>query len=139
MFVDIGVGDDQRVLDDGPRADRKQPVEAAIEGDVGDDRHQYGWQHGDDREQANDLDMQPSGGPASAARLNHLPHLAGNNAQQQQDGRAVNQKERDDDLVGGRNGRQPGQDNKGQEGRQQRKANSKRREQPAQRPAGRLG
>ena len=70
------------------RRAREQPVEAAVDGDVGDDRHQHRRQHRDDRKQADDLDVQPCRGPAAAPGLNHLPDLADDDPDQQQDGRA---------------------------------------------------
>ena len=67
VLLHVGARDDQRVLDHLARRTREQPVEAAIDGDVGDDRHQHRRQHRDDREQADDLDMQPRRRPCPAA------------------------------------------------------------------------
>ena len=131
VLVQIGVGDDQRVLDHLARRAGKQPVEAAIDGDVGDDRHQHRRQHRDDREQADDLDVQPRRRPAAAPGLHHLPDFADDDADQQQDGRGIDQQERTDDLAGRLDRRQAGQHHEGQEGRQQRQADGKRRQPPA--------
>ena len=94
----IGAGDDQRVLDRLARRAGKQPVEAAVDGHVGDDRHQHRRQHRDDREQADDLDMQPGRRPAAAPGLHQLPDFADDDADQQQDGGAalISMKEYDD-------------------------------------------
>ena len=53
-----------------------------------------GRQHRDDREQADDLDMQPRRRPAAPAGLDDLPDLAADDADQQQDGRRIDQQER---------------------------------------------
>ena len=49
---------------------RERPVEAAVDGQVSDDRHQHRRQHRKDREQTDDLKVQPGrdGGPAASAR-----------------------------------------------------------------------
>ena len=47
MLAQVGVGDDQRVLDDLLGRTREQAVEAAIDGDVGHDRDQNRRQHRD--------------------------------------------------------------------------------------------
>ncbi len=88
MFVHVGARNGQRVLDHLARRPGKQPIEAAIDGHVGDDRHQHGRQHRDDGKQADDLDVQPCRRPAAAAGLHHLPDFADDDADQQQDGRA---------------------------------------------------
>ena len=95
----IGPRDDQRVLDHLPRRPRKQPVEAAVDGDVGDDRDQHRRQHRNHREQADDLDVQPCRRLATAPRLNHLPDLADDDGNQQQDGRGIDQQEGVDDVA----------------------------------------
>ena len=93
MLVGIGTGYDQGILDDLARRPREQPVEAAVDGDVGDNGHQHRRQYGDDRKQADDLNVKPCRGPAAAPGLNHLPDLAGDDSDQQQDGRRVDQQE----------------------------------------------
>ncbi len=63
------------------RQAREQPVEAAIDGYVGDDRDQHrAGTYGDNGEQADDLDMQPGRRPAASPRLNHQPDLADDDA-----------------------------------------------------------
>ena len=102
MLVNIGIGHDQRILDHRPGANGEQSIEAAIERDVGHDRHQHGWQHRDDREQTDNLNVQTGCRPAAPPGLNHLPDFTGDNRQQEQDGGAVNQQEGDNDVVGWR-------------------------------------
>ena len=139
MLVDISIGHDQRVLDHRAGAHREQAIEAAVDGDVGDDRHQDGRQHRDDGKQADDLDVKPRGGPAAPTGLDHLPHFAGDDPQQHQHGGAVDEKERDDDLVGRLDRRQAREHHEGQERRQQGETDRERSQKAAQRPAGRLG
>ena len=122
VIAQIGLGDDQRILDGRARAGRKQPVEAAIERDAGYDRHQDRRRRGDDREQADDAHVQPRGRAPGTARLHHLPDFAHDDAEQQQHRRRVHQQQRDDDVVSRRNRRQVGQNDEGGEGRQQRQA-----------------
>ena len=98
--------------------------------DVGDDRHQHRRQHRDDREQADDLDVQPRRRPAAPPGLHHLPDFADDDADQQQDGRRIDQQEGIDDLARRLDRGQAGQHHEGQEGRQQRERDRKRR-QPA--------
>ena len=87
VLVQVGAATISEFWITSARRTRKQPVEAAVDGDVGDDRHQHRRQHRDHREQADDLDMQPRRRAAAAAGLNHLPDLADDDADQQQDGR----------------------------------------------------
>ncbi len=58
VFVDISVGDDQRLLDHGARARREETVEAAVERGRSDDGDEDGRHRGDHGEQADDLDVQ---------------------------------------------------------------------------------
>ena len=95
VLLQIGVGDDQRILDDGAGARREQPVEAAVERDARDHRHQDGRHRGDHREQADDLHVQAGSRAAAPARLDHQPDLAGDDAEQQEHGCGVDQEQRD--------------------------------------------
>ncbi len=116
LVLQIGVGDDQRVLDDRPRAGREQPVEAAIEGDAGDQRDKNGRNGGDHREQRDDADVQPRRGPAAAARLHHQPDLAADDAEQQEHRQRVGEQQRDHDRVGRRDRCEIGQHHEGRKG-----------------------
>ena len=127
MFVGVGPGNDQRILHHLARRTREQPVQATVDGHVGDDRDQYRRKHGDDREQADDLDVQPCRSPATPPRLNHQPDFADDDADQQQDGRRIDQQERIDHLAGWLDRRQAAQHHEGQECRQQRDRDRKRR------------
>ncbi len=100
VFLHIGARNAQRVLDHLARRARKQPIEAAIDGHVGDDRHQHRRQHRDDGKQADNLNVQPRRRPAAAAGLHHLPDFADDDADQHQDGRRIDQHERNDDFAG---------------------------------------
>ena len=71
VLADIGVGDDQRLLDHGARARREETVEAAIERGAGDHGDEDGRNGGDHGEQADDLHVQPRAGRAAPARLDH--------------------------------------------------------------------
>jgi hypothetical protein len=82
VFVGVGARDDQRVLHHLARRPREQPIETAIDGHVGHDRHQHRRQHGDDGEQADNLDMQPCRCPAAPPGLNHQPDLAADDPNQ---------------------------------------------------------
>lgn len=70
--------------------------------------------------------MQARGGAATAASLNDLPDLAGDDRQQQQDRGAINQEEGDDDFVGRCDRGQSGQHHEGQECREERQADGER-------------
>ena len=126
VFLQIGVGDDQRVLDDGAGSRGEQPVEAAVERDARHHRHQDCGHRRDHGEQADDLDVQPRRGAAAPAGLHHQPHLVGDDADQQEHGQRVDQKKRDDDRMRGRDRRQIGQHDEGCEGRQHRKHRGER-------------
>ena len=136
VIAQIGFRHDQRILDCGARAGGEQPVEAAIERHAGDDRDQDRRRRGDDGEQSDDAHMQPRGGPPGAAGLHHLPHFAHDDAEQQQHRRRVREQQRDDDVVGRRNRRQVGENDEGDEGRQQRQTDRDRPEHPRFAPLG---
>ena len=75
VLVQIGAGNVRGVLDDRLGAGRKQPVEAPVERDVGDEGNQDGRQHRNDRKQRDDLHVQPRGRPALPSGLHNLPDL----------------------------------------------------------------
>ena len=118
MFVGVGAGDDERILDHLARRAGEQPVEAAVDGDVGNDGYQHRRQHRDHRKQADDLDMQPCRRPPAPPRLHHLPDFADDDGYQQQDGRGIDQEERIDDVAGRFDRRQAAEHHEGQERRQ---------------------
>ena len=120
VLADIGVGNDQRVFDQRMRLLREQPVEPAVERDACHHRHQDRRRGGDDRKQGNDPHVQPRSGPATAAGLEHPPHLPANQSDQERDGHRIGEEKRDHDLMGRSNRREPGQHHEGREGRQQR-------------------
>ncbi|GCC48746.1 hypothetical protein chiPu_0032658, partial [Chiloscyllium punctatum] len=128
----------QRVLDHLLGGAREQPVEAALDRDVGDDRHQHGGQHRDHREQADDLDVQPRRRPAPPPRLHHLPDFPDNDADQQQDRAGIDQQEGADHLGRRLDRGQAGQHHEGEEGGQQRDGHGERRQPAPQRKAPRL-
>ena len=97
VLAHIGVGDDQRILDQRLGLPREQPVEPAIERDARHHRHQDRRDRGDDREQADDAHMQPRGRPSPPAGLHDAPDLP----------RADRDQERDGDRVGERAARPP--------------------------------
>ena len=59
LLAQIGLRDDQRVLDHPFGLFGEQPVEPAIEGHAGDDGHQDRRYRRDDRKQRDDAHMQP--------------------------------------------------------------------------------
>jgi hypothetical protein len=134
VFVEIGAGDDQGVLDRRLGRSGKQPVETAIDGDVGDDRHQHRRQHRDHRKQADDLNVQPGRGAPATARLHQLPDFADDDADQQQNGGGIDQQERHHHVAGGLDRGQARKHHEGETGRQQREADRERRHQAAQGP-----
>ena len=94
-------------------------------------RDEDGRHRRDHREQRDDPDVQPRRGAAAPAGLHHEPDLAGDDAEQQEDGERVDQQQRDDDLMGRRDRRQVGKHHEGRKGRQQRKAEPRRDRAPA--------
>ena len=66
VFVQIGPRNTLRILDHLACRAGKQPVEAAFDRNVGDDRHEHGRQHRHDREQADHLNVEPCRGPVTA-------------------------------------------------------------------------
>ena len=100
VLAHIGVGHDQRVLDQRMGLLREQPVEAAVERDAGDHRHQDGGHRGDDGEQGDDAHVQSRRRAAAPPRLHHPPHLARNDEDEQEHGAGVDGEEKDHDLVG---------------------------------------
>ena len=139
VLLHVRICDIQRVLDHLPRRSGKQPVQPAIDGHVRHDGYQYRRYYRDDREQADDLDVQPGSRPAATTCLDNLPDLPDDDGHQQQDRCRVDQKEGNNDRAGRRDRRQAGQDDKGQEGRKQRQANRDRRQQATERPTALLG
>ena len=126
----IGVGHDQRLLDHGARARREETVEAAVERRGGDDGDENGGHRGDDREQADDLHMQPRAGAAAPARLDDNPDFAPDDGEQQKPGDGVAEQQLDDHLVDRRDRRQAGEHQEGGGGRQQRDADGDRPDEP---------
>ena len=57
VFIGVGARNDQGIFDHRPGRPRKQPVKAAVDGDIGNDGDQHGRQDRNDREQADDLDV----------------------------------------------------------------------------------
>ena len=76
VLAHIGVGDDQRVLDQRLRLLREQAVEAAVERHARDDGDQDRRDRGNDGEQRHDAHMQPRRRAPAPARLHHPPDLA---------------------------------------------------------------
>ena len=130
MLAHIGVGHDQRLLDHGAGAGREETVEAAVERGRGDDGDQNGRHRGDDREQADDLDVQPRAGAAAPARLDDDPDFAPDDAEQQKPGHGVAEQQLDDDLVDRGDRGQAGKHQEGGGGRQQRDADRDGADQP---------
>ena len=139
VIVQIGFGDDQRVLDRRAGAGREQAVEAAVERDAGHDRHQDRGRRGDEREQADDAHVQPRRGAAGAPRLHHLPDLANDDGDQQDHRRRIGEQQADHDVMGRGDGGQIGEDDEGDEGRQQRQADGDRPEHARLAPPRRRG
>ncbi|MGY4454125.1 hypothetical protein ACVWZR_008785 [Bradyrhizobium sp. i1.3.1] len=125
VVLHVGARDRQRILDHLLGRAGEQPVEAALDGDVGDDGDQHRRQHRHDREQADDLDMEARRRPAPPPRQDQLPELADDDANQQQDRGRIDQIEGADHLRRRLDPRETGQDQEGQEGRQQRHRHSK--------------
>ena len=73
-----------------------------------------------------DAHVQACRGAARAARLHHLPDLAGDDADQQQHRRRVGEQQRHHDVVGRQDRREIGEHDEGEEGRQQREADRDR-------------
>ena len=119
VFADIGVGNDQRVFDQGVRLLGEQPVEPAVERDTCHHRHQDRRCGRNDGKQSNDPHVQPRSGPATAASLEHPPHLPANQSDQERDGHRIGEEKRDHDLMGRSNRREPRQHHERREGRQQ--------------------
>ncbi len=130
VIAQIGFRHDQRILDRRAGARGEKPVEAAVERDAGDNRHQDRGRGGDDGEHADDAHMQPRGGPSGAASLHHLPDFPYDDTEQQNHGDRVRQQQRHHDVMGGRNRREIGEDDEGGKGRQQRKSDRDRTEHP---------
>ena len=129
VLADIGVGDDEGVLHHraGPR--REQPVEAAVERHARDDGDENRRQGGDDREQGDDLDVEACRRPAPPPRLENMPDLAADDAEQQQDRERVHPEQGDDHVVGGLDRGEAGEHDEGRAGRQQRHADGRRPDQ----------
>ena len=69
LLAHIGVGDDQRILDERLSLLREQPVETAVERHAGDHGDQHRGNRGDDGEQGDDAHMQPCRRAPAAPRL----------------------------------------------------------------------
>ncbi len=129
VLADIGVRHDERVLHHRAGAGRKQLVEAAVERHARDHRDQDGRQRGDDREQRDDLDMEPGRRPAPSPRLDDVPDLAPDDAEEQQHRERIHAEQRDDDIIGRIDRGQAGENDEGRECRKQRHADRRRSEQ----------
>ncbi|MEY9184764.1 hypothetical protein ABIA41_006199 [Bradyrhizobium sp. USDA 313] len=134
VVLHIGPRDRQRILDHLLGRAGEQPVEAALDGNVGDDGDQHCRQHRDDREQADDLDMEARRRSAPPPRQDQLPEFPDDDPHQEQDRRSVDQVERADDLGRRLDPGKSGQDQEGQEGRQQRQRHGKGCEPAPHRP-----
>jgi hypothetical protein len=77
------------LLDHGARARGEIAIEAAVERRRRDHGDENGRHRGDDREQADDLDVKARAGAATAARLNDDKNFASDNAEQKQPGDGV--------------------------------------------------
>ena len=99
MLAHIGVRDDERVLHHRAGARREQPVEAAIERHARDDRDEDRRQRGDDRKQRDDLDVEAGRRPPPPPRLEMMPDLAADDAEQQQHRERVHPEQGDDHIV----------------------------------------
>ena len=120
VIAQIGLRDDQRIFDGRMRACRKQPVEPAVECHAGDDRHQDRRRGGDEREQSDDAHMQARGGAPGAASVHHLPNLAHDDAEQNQHRHRIRQQQGNHHIMGGQDRRQVGENDEGDERREQR-------------------
>ena len=130
LLAHISVGDDQRVLDERLRLLREQPVEAAVERHACNDGYQHRRNRSDNREQGNDAHVKSRRGAPAAPRLHNTPDLARNDHNEQKDRDRVGQEERDHDLMGRRDRREPGQHEEGDQRRQQRERNGREAKRP---------
>jgi hypothetical protein len=124
----VDIGHRLGVVDQVAR--RQHQVDAVIERDAADQGDQDRGRRRDDREQADDADMEPRARPAAAAALHHRPDLAQDDAEQEQHGDCVDAEQADDDLVARRDRRQSGQHHEGGERRQERQHNHQRADEP---------
>ena len=129
VLADISVGHDQRLLDHGAGARREETVEAAVKRRRGDHGDEDGRNGGDDREQADDLHVEPRAGVAAPARLHHYPYFAADDGKEQQAGRDVAEQELDHDLVHRRDRGQVGKHEEGRGRGKQRDADGERPDQ----------
>src|SRR5262249_8205638 len=126
----------QRILDERLRLLREQAVETAVERHACDHGDRDHGDRGDDGEQGDDAHVQSRRRASATPRLHDSPHLARDDQNQKKDGDCVRKQQRDHDLVGGRNRRQAGEHDEGQERRQQRQRNggkTKRSRNPSRR------
>ncbi|MGY4437155.1 hypothetical protein ACVWWO_009632 [Bradyrhizobium sp. F1.13.1] len=134
VVLHVGARDRQRILDHLLGRAGEQAVEAALDGDVGDDGDQHRRQHRHDREQADDLDMEARRRPTPPSRQDQLPEFADDDADQQQDRGRIDQIERADNRRGRFDRREAGQDQERQAGRQQGQRHGERRQPASRRP-----
>ena len=124
MFANIGVGHDQRILDERLRLLREQAVETAVERHACDHGNHNHGDRGDDGKQGDDAHVQSRRRAPATPRLHDPPHLACDDEYQKKDRDRVCEQQRDHDLVRGRNRREAGEHDEGQQCRQQRQRNS---------------
>ena len=110
---------------------REQPVEAAVERHARDHRDQDRRHRRDHREQARRSAHAAAPRRGRGAAPAHTPDLARDDHDEQKDRDRVDQEQRDDDLVGRRDRREPGQHDEGHERRQQRERDGRKSRAPA--------
>ncbi len=109
LLAQIGLRDDQRVLDHPLGLFGEQPVEAAIERHAGDDGHQDRRHRGDDRKQRRRCAHAAVSRRGRAAAPGPPARLPADDAEQQQHGHRVAKQHGDDDVMGRRDRREVGQ------------------------------
>ena len=102
MFLDIGLGDIDRVAERAPYLAGEHRIQAKIEGHRGEDRDQNGGQHGDGAEPGDQAHMQAGAGAAGLA-LRPKPHQPpGDQRRQSQAQTQIDQQQQHQPGAGGR-------------------------------------
>ena len=131
VLAQIGVGDDQRILDDRSvccENSRSRPRSSVT---LATTATRIAGTAAMTENSATMRTCSRAAGAAAPARLHHPPDLAADDAEQQQHRQRVDQQERDDDLVGRRDRREVGQHEEGDERRQQRQRDGDQAQQRA--------
>ena len=113
MLGHVGVGYGQRLFDHGAGARREKPIEPAVERCRRDQSDQHGRHRGNDREQADDLNVETRSGASAPARLHRHPDFAPDDNEQQHAGDGIAEEQALDDGVDRDDRRQPRHDQKG--------------------------